>query len=124
MKYAKELGVLLVALLILGSITVPLFIEKTTDLRQLDKITSNEIAVFESHDMLDRQDLTEVEGADVLGMVLLAVDGKYDLILDGILITENSDLDFVNLSGVSDQMYKIEINYLNSKETVIAKVVR
>lgn len=70
-------------------------------------------------------DLAYISGDSVVGMVPLALRGEYDLILDGILVQEGSDVENVNFSGVVGGDYKltIDVNVITGKTTVIATIV-
>lgn len=87
-----------------------------------DSIAKTNLSVEEVIDVERPEKLEVVSGNDVLGMVHFALRGEYDLVLDGILIQEGSDIESVNFSGVAGQTYSltVDVNTSTGKTTVIA----
>lgn len=73
-----------------------------------------------------RGDVSVYTGEDILGMIIFALRGDYDLVVDGILIEEGSDLESVNFRGLKSQQYnvKVDTNVSTGKRTILANVVR
>lgn len=120
MKRIQEFGVLVLALLLFTVVALPTLVDLLTDTKE--KVNPN-VYVIDRYSSEIPESLDIVNGDSVLGMVAYALNGDYNLIVDGILITEDSDLDYVNLSGVAGQKYKLQVTTVNGKTTILANIM-
>lgn len=120
MKRIMEFGVLVLALLLFTTTAAPTLVNIMSDTKE--KINPN-VYVVDRYSSEIPESLDIVSGDAVLGMVTYALNGDYNLIVDGVLITEDSDLDYVNLSGVAGHRYRLQVTTVSGKTTILANIM-
>lgn len=60
-------------------------------------------------------DLTELDGSQMIGMVQAALNGEYQLTIDGITIDSSTDISMIDLRGVPNHTYKITLYRQNGE---------
>lgn len=110
-------------LVILLSIGLPSLISEYRSAKESLAKIDREIEV--KYDIDEYKDLSIVDGEEVVGMVPFAIRGEYTLVVDGIVIQEGSDLDYVTMSGVVSRKYKIDVvrNPVTKEVTVHATYI-
>jgi hypothetical protein len=121
-KYFKELIVVALLVIIAVSITIPPAFEKLSFSK--DRKAELSTQVVQRYDLEEVGDLSVVTGEDILGMILFAKEGEYLIVVDGILINQASDLNYLNLSGVVGKKYNMQIqrDAVSGEVIVIANV--
>lgn len=115
-----QYAVTLIILLLVGFPTIKLGIEGIARDREDFSVLVNQV-----QGQVRTGDLNKVSGEAILGMVLNALNGEYVIVVDGITIDENTNMDTVSLSGVIGRTYKItsvsDSNFRVSK--VVASII-
>lgn len=121
MRQMTSFGLTLLSLLLLVSIGVPTVIKLEKRLSTPTKLQSHQYAIQEVGAGVPSS-LDLVSGDDVLGMVLPALDGEFVLILDGVRIEQDTDMDYVNLAGVVGAKYKLTVDQSGSIPIIVAGI--
>lgn len=107
----KSLRVLIfdifVAIVIITTLSLYLRHEIKTQKDQLTTIHARNVTTSPYQGTANLQTIT---GESLIGMVPHALEGEYELVIDGLLININTDITTINFRGVPKHMYKLDIS--------------
>ncbi|WP_341281075.1 hypothetical protein [Paenibacillus sp. FSL H8-0537] len=63
--------------------------------------------------------LNQISGDQVIGMVPFALNGEYTLSIDGIRVDADTDIEEIDLRGVSGLSYTLSVTRTNGKITAV-----
>ena len=110
-------------LFLFSIVAFPVIIEDLKDIRNPAKKES--LFYDELPIQSDIQDLSFISGDQILGMIPYALNGEFNLIVDGITVAQGVDINNINFSGVAGKTYRMTYteNVSTGEITITANVV-
>lgn len=119
----RAMLLMLFGLLLFVTIGADALKEEYNDYKERRTNLSSHLEVMYDYEELG--DLSYISGNDLIGMVLYANEGEYTLVLDGVMIDENTDLNYLNVMGVFNKDYRMQVSRdsITKEVTVYANVI-